>query len=760
MQLHSLYKGKKFREVINVSGYNVLNVNDKIIYCLSLIQLQKFSEAEEKLLRLSSQQPNTPLILEALATASAGTKNFAVLSKTLSELATIKVDPSLLIVAKLIDHMSASPTIISGLLSRIDTLGNWLIIVPLLSPYIGSAQLRALRRSSLTERDKDRLICTILFERNKSAAFEKALSKSLLASRAQEIFLAQLLQIKTESDPNSAISFLVQYMQAHGLRHENFDENVLNNICLTFQRMGEYEVAEKVAELFIETTTDYRKLNNIALVYSANKKPHAAEKLFLRIIEEHDAPFEAVANLANFYKKYTLYSKAKKYYQLAIEKDPSKFRVKLNYSSYLIELGEISEAISVLLGLLKNESVSESVAYTARNNMKFALNYYPEITDDELLKFYNPNGKKSEKGRIRLTDKDVRLRVGLVSGDFKSHSVLSYLDGFFELEKYFDLFIVSNVTKKDADTTIIRNRFGARFIDIAGIETVIAVESVRALDLHVAIDLSGVTSSNRLDIFKARIAQVQASALGFNFSTGFTFVDYLITQEGFYSPSEEERIAENILPMSTPLPIRSRDYAVHQGPISSGKKRIVCCSRAIRINDGLIRCWRDVSTATGCVVEINSADFRSEEARNNFYSRYESYSVRDFIELGYESPIEKVYCRADLTLDCFPHNSGTTLYESLLCGVPFITMHNRVSVGRFGGFLANACGHSEWIAYSEDEYVIKVIEFLKSSDSFDRLKLAETARAVLTDTQGWGAELAGHFVGLVDSDPKLIGLVE
>lgn len=55
---------------------------------------------------------------------------------------------------------------------------------------------------------------------------------------------------------------------------------------------------------------------------------------------------------------------------------------------------------------------------------------------------------------------------------------------------------------------------------------------------------------------------------------------------------------------------------------------------------------------------------------------------------------------------------------------------------------------------------MKIIEFLNSSVSFDRLKLAETARAVLTDTQGWGAELAEHFVGLVDSDPKLIGLVE
>ena len=731
MSLLDLYKNGQFIEIIKEQCYPSLNENEKYIFCLSLIKNCQFNEAQVKLLDLSRRHPNSVQILEALCIASANLRNHVVLAKANRKLATLKHDPSLLIVAKLIEQARrADGTVINALLSRITSLSAWSIIVPLLSPSIGSAQLRALRKSNLAERDRDQLIYTIFAERNKTTAFRKALSKTLMTSRDQEKFLAKLLQVMTESDPRSAISFLVRYMQAHGLRHENFDEDVLNNICITFQRMGEYETAEKVAELFIDKTKDYRKLNNIALVYSANKKPNSAEKLLLKVIEEHDAPFEAVANLANLYKKYTLYSKAKKYFELAIKKNPDNFQVQLSYSSYLIELGEISEAVSLLSDLLQNNSTSDMVASTARNNMKFALNYYAGINDDELLEFYNPSGAKSEKKRIQVADKDCPIRVGLVSGDYKSHSVLSYLDGFFELEKYFDLFIVSNVTKKDDKTITIRKRFGERFIDIAGMETHIAVEAVRALKLHVAIDLSGATGSNRLDIFKNRVAQVQASALGFNFSTGHTFIDYLITQDGFYSASEEERIAENVLPMSTPLPIASREYAVHQVPISSGRKRIVCCSRAIRLNENVIGCWKKICAVTGCVIEINSADFRSEEARDNFFYRYRSFEVSDFVELGYESPIEKVYSRADLTLDCFPHNSGTTLYESLLCGVPFITLHDRVSVGRFGGFLANACGHPEWIAYSEDEYVLKAIEFLESSGSLDRLKLAQTARTV------------------------------
>ena len=59
----------------------------------------------------------------------------------------------------------------------------------------------------------------------------------------------------------------------------------------------------------------------------------------------------------------------------------------------------------------------------------------------------------------------------------------------------------------------------------------------------------------------------------------------------------------------------------------------------------------------------------------------------------------------DISLDCFPHNSGTTLFESLYMGVPFITLAGRPSVGRLGSSVLHGAGHPEWIATSEDEYV-------------------------------------------------------
>ena len=63
----------------------------------------------------------------------------------------------------------------------------------------------------------------------------------------------------------------------------------------------------------------------------------------------------------------------------------------------------------------------------------------------------------------------------------------------------------------------------------------------------------------------------------------------------------------------------------------------------------------------------------------------------------------------DIALDCFPHNSGTTLIEHLFMGNPFITFSNRPGVGKIGSSILSTLGHGEWVATSEDEYIQKAV---------------------------------------------------
>jgi len=63
----------------------------------------------------------------------------------------------------------------------------------------------------------------------------------------------------------------------------------------------------------------------------------------------------------------------------------------------------------------------------------------------------------------------------------------------------------------------------------------------------------------------------------------------------------------------------------------------------------------------------------------------------------------------DIGLDCFPHNSGTTLFESLYLGIPFVTLAGRPSVGRLGSSILEGVGHPAWIARSEEEYIEQAV---------------------------------------------------
>ncbi|MBK9237063.1 MAG: hypothetical protein IPO19_14110 [Rhodoferax sp.] len=77
----------------------------------------------------------------------------------------------------------------------------------------------------------------------------------------------------------------------------------------------------------------------------------------------------------------------------------------------------------------------------------------------------------------------------------------------------------------------------------------------------------------------------------------------------------------------------------------------------------------------------------------------------------------------DIGLDCFPHNSGTTLFETLYMGVPFVTLAGRPSVGRIGSAILRGSGHPEWIAHSEADYVERTCQLAADLSALNALRV-------------------------------------
>ena len=151
------------------------------------------------------------------------------------------------------------------------------------------------------------------------------------------------------------------------------------------------------------------------------------------------------------------------------------------------------------------------------------------------------------------------------------------------------------------------------------------------------------------------------------------------------------------------------------GPLPALKNNFITfgtLSRSIRLNDHVIRTWSNIlKEVKNSKIIINSKEFKCKKTVAKLKSSFSSYGIaKDRLEIFLESPPWDTMRRIDIALDCFPHNSGTTLIEHLYMGNPFITLASRPSVGRIGATILTATGHTEWIAKTEDEYIKKAVE--------------------------------------------------
>jgi len=147
--------------------------------------------------------------------------------------------------------------------------------------------------------------------------------------------------------------------------------------------------------------------------------------------------------------------------------------------------------------------------------------------------------------------------------------------------------------------------------------------------------------------------------------------------------------------------------AVENGYITFGT-----LTRSVRINHKTIRVWSEIlKQVKDSKLILNSKSFVDPGFQQTMADRFLAEGLHsDRLIMGYDSPPWDVLRQIDISFDCFPHNSGTTLFESLYMGVPYVTLAGRPSVGRLGASILTGAHHPEWIAENETEYIKKAAE--------------------------------------------------
>ena len=352
---------------------------------------------------------------------------------------------------------------------------------------------------------------------------------------------------------------------------------------------------------------------------------------------------------------------------------------------------------------------------------------------------------------------DGRVVVGYFSADFRNHPISILMAELFELhdrEKF--KFICFSYGLKDEFTQRI-SLSCEEFMNVWGWEDDAILTLARGKKLDIAVDLGGYTEHSKLGLFAKRVAPIQTSYLGYLGTLGADFMDYLIADETII-PSEflnnyTEKIA--YLPCyqvnDSKRKIANKIFTRHELGLPDVGAVFCCFNNTFKFNPDTFKLWMQILIGVPQSTLFLYAEI--DVVEKNLQMQAALYGVNPArLVFGKRISVPEYLARykvADLFLDTFPYNAGTTASDALWAGLPVLTRTGEVFASRVAASLLNAMGLPELITDNEEDYVLKAIELGNDQGKLAEVK-AKLARNITTSNLFNTPEFARSIESLFD----------
>jgi protein O-GlcNAc transferase len=464
-------------------------------------------------------------------------------------------------------------------------------------------------------------------------------------------------------------------------------------------------------------------------------------------------------NLGTLFRLQGALDAAEASYRRALAAVPDSAVAHSNLGSVLQERGEHDAAIASLRQALAHKPDHAD----AQNNLLFALNYHPDKLATDIFAAYGEYDARAGlplrdtwRRHANAADPAKRLRVGYVSADFRLHAVSYFLEPLLANHDKHAIEVFAYAEQLAADSTTARYRgYADHWVPTAGMSDEALAERIRADGIDILVDLAGHTAKNRLGVFARKPAPVSLSWLGFGYTTGLSAIDYFLT-DGASAPEGSELLFSE-QPWRLPTPSFAYRPAEGMGEVNAlpalgrGFVTFGTLTRAVRVNHHTVRVWaRILDRVPGSQLVVDSLSYRDASMRAALQEKFAAHGIGpERLQIGYHTPPWDVLRGIDIGLDCFPHNSGTTLFETLYMGLPYMTLAGRPSVGRLGSSILIGVGHPEWIAHSQDEYVeiaVALASDLPALAALRRGLRAQMRASALMDEAGFARKVEAAYL--------------
>ncbi|HEX4326028.1 MAG TPA: tetratricopeptide repeat protein [Burkholderiales bacterium] len=340
-----------------------------------------------------------------------------------------------------------------------------------------------------------------------------------------------------------------------------------------------------------------------------------------------------------------------------------------------------------------------------------------------------------------------RLRIGYVSADLRDHAVAYFVEPVFARHDRanFEICVFSSGSE-DHVTARIRPTVDHWF-DVSAMDDTQVYSLIRRQKIDVLIDLSGHSRGNRLLAFARRAAPVQATWLGYMYTTGMRAMDYRITDAIIDPPGlVEAGHAESLF--------RLQSIAVYQPPadtplpappmISRGGVALASLNHLKKVTDGMLLVWRRILEALPqASLTLISAERTAQEALARQGGRLAGLGLPlERVRILPRMPMDefmRMGSSIDIALDTAPLSGGTTTLHSLWMGLPVVCMAGEQAFEASTASAMLALGYAELVAQDADGYVTAAVALAQSPQRVADFRNGVRARMGQSRLMDYGA---------------------
>lgn len=365
--------------------------------------------------------------------------------------------------------------------------------------------------------------------------------------------------------------------------------------------------------------------------------------------------------------------------------------------------------------------------------------------------------KQQGKATINVPSPKNKIVVAYLSADFRSHPISFLMAELFEIHdrSQFEIIGISFSSVKDEMQERVSSAFDS-YIQAHNKSDQEVVDIMSKMGVDIAIDLGGYTQNSRFGVFARRAAPIQMSYLGYLGTTGSDCIDYIIADDEIIPAESQKYYSEKIayLPSyqvnDSKRSISERIFTKEELGIPKDAFVYCCFNNNYKILPDVFASWmRILEKVPNSVLFLYVQNHDAQENLKQEALKRGIDTAR-LIFGGRLSPAEYLarYRAADLFLDTFPYNAGTTASDSLWAGVPVLTRQGETFSSRVASSLLKAIGLPELITKTVDEYEELACTLAKAPGRLNEIKeklSSNRQKTPLFDAKGFAHNLERLF---------------